>query len=688
MQITAESLLPPSVRACDEEPIHVPGSIQPHGALLLFDPTSDTLVNWAGDLDRLLGKTPHAGMATTELLGSPLQQLVGPNMLVAGDEPFNGRCLSPANGKRVSLMLHQTGHLVAIELEPAEEETSAAMALERVRRISALIGSAETIDAACHRAAHEVQKITGYEHVMVYRFHDDHSGAVVAEALGGEAPSYLHHRFPASDIPAQARELYRRSLIRVIPDVSYTPVPLQPIADASLTDMSHCGLRSVSPVHIKYLQNMGVGASMSVSLLVGGELWGLLACHDSSARMVPVEAQLLCRHVGTTLSAVIQRERLAEEARRTAFHSSALEQILHDLRSSKDPEGALRSSADALWHLVDSGGFALMSRGEFVVGAGRHPTAETWRQLGPYVDAALASRASFSTEQLGEEVGRPPEAVAIASGVLAIRIEGARPLLAVWTRPEQEEEVRWAGNPLLKDGADDPLKALTPRRSFATWREVVRGRSRAWTWEEKHLVEVFKARTEFMLQRHRLERLNKKLAEANGHLNALATTDPLTGLSNRRQFDERMRTEWARCLRKGQGLAVIAIDVDNFKKYNDRFGHIAGDECLKQVAQALRSACRTEDVAARMGGEEFALLLPEIDQGGALAAAERVRLVVEQLGIDHPLNVGGVVTISLGLAEGAPADWGDSASLLKAADEALYEAKAHGRNRFAVRARS
>jgi diguanylate cyclase (GGDEF)-like protein len=149
-----------------------------------------------------------------------------------------------------------------------------------------------------------------------------------------------------------------------------------------------------------------------------------------------------------------------------------------------------------------------------------------------------------------------------------------------------------------------------------------------------------------------------------------------------------MRTEWARCLRKGQGLAVIAIDVDNFKKYNDRFGHIAGDECLKQVAQALRSACRTEDVAARMGGEEFALLLPEIDQGGALAAAERVRLVVEQLGIDHPLNVGGVVTISLGLAEGAPADWGDSASLLKAADEALYEAKAHGRNRFAVRARS
>lgn len=685
MHSIPNSFLPGAARTCDDEPIHIPGSIQPHGLLLMFRPLTEALVLWAGDARSLLGAELSVGLSANEIIGISLQELIGPLSPEAGQEAYFAGCIRPAGKAPLSAMVHGSGGLVAVELEPAREFVEAATVLERMRSISVAIADATTLEAACQRAAESVRAITGYDRVMVYRFHDDHSGSVVAEARAIEAEPYLGHRFPASDIPSQARQLYKRNMIRVIPDITYTPARLEPGSGTSIIDMTNSTLRSVSPVHIQYLRNMGVRASASVSLLIDGELWGLIACHHFDARMVPAEAQLMCRHVGAALSASVQNRALAEQVRRIDFHSSTLEQALAKLASSKDPERHLRSSVVALGGLVESGGVALMARGELVAGAGQLPPNEALREIAMLIDARLESRPSFSTDRLGEDIGGPAEAASLASGVLAVRIDGARSLIALWTRPEQVEEISWAGNPHTKDGAEASFEPLTPRRSFATWREVVRGRSRPWTWAEKNSVEAFKARAEFILQGQRLEQLNKHLAEANLHLNELATTDPLTGLSNRRLFDARVQAEWKRCSRTRRPIAILAIDVDNFKKYNDGFGHAAGDECLKAVARTLAGTCRVGDMAARVGGEEFALLLPEIDAGGAGAAAERVRLIVEDLKIAHPLNGDGVVTISLGLAVGRPNEWTTLSSFLKAADEALYEAKAGGRNRFVAR---
>jgi diguanylate cyclase (GGDEF)-like protein len=276
--------------------------------------------------------------------------------------------------------------------------------------------------------------------------------------------------------------------------------------------------------------------------------------------------------------------------------------------------------------------------------------------------------------------------VSCASGVLAVRLQAWRPLLALWLRPEQIEEVTWAGDPRDSvDSAERP-KLLTPRSSFASWRELVRGRSSPWLSQEINAVESFRTRMGYAMQGHRLKKLNLEVNEANLLLKTLATSDPLTGLPNRRLFDERLEAEWERVVRLGGAFGVVAIDVDHFKKYNDAFGHPAGDECLKLVAGAIDASRRAIDTPARLGGEEFAILFPDVDASGAVAAAERVREAVERLKIEHPHSEGGLVTISVGVGLGFAAEGRRPSGVMAAVDRALYEAKARGRNCVAMSA--
>jgi diguanylate cyclase (GGDEF)-like protein len=171
------------------------------------------------------------------------------------------------------------------------------------------------------------------------------------------------------------------------------------------------------------------------------------------------------------------------------------------------------------------------------------------------------------------------------------------------------------------------------------------------------------------------------LAQANRQLEVLSSTDALTGLANRRHFATAMEQEWRRSLRSGRPLSVVMVDVDHFKRYNDTFGHPQGDECLRQVAGALRTDVRAADVVCRYGGEEFATILPETDRAGALAFAERARHSVLALNLAHPAGATGLVTVSVGLASTVPSPVDTCVALVERADRALYEAKKAGRNR-------
>jgi diguanylate cyclase (GGDEF)-like protein len=163
----------------------------------------------------------------------------------------------------------------------------------------------------------------------------------------------------------------------------------------------------------------------------------------------------------------------------------------------------------------------------------------------------------------------------------------------------------------------------------------------------------------------------------------LAMVDGLTGIANRRQFDETMDREWRRAMRDGSLLSLLMIDVDHFKPYNDIYGHVLGDACLRQIAVAAQDVIhRSSDLFARYGGEEFAVVLPNTDRSGALLVAEQIRRAVELCNLPHSGNPHGVVTVSIGCATQILGHNSALTSLVEAADQALYQAKSAGRNRI------
>jgi two-component system, chemotaxis family, sensor kinase Cph1 len=688
-----------SLAACAREPIHVPGAIQPHGILLVVDPDSDRIVQGAGDAAALVGfEAPLAGATMQAVLGVSLAALLRQSGIALRRQPtYIGTVHAPGGRGDLTLLAHRAQHAAVVEALPAVPSASAAATLADIRAVTEHIGGATDVLEACQRAASEIARITGYDRIMVYRFLPDGSGEVIAEVRTSDLAPFLNHRYPESDIPAQARELYRRSAIRVIPDVGYIPAPLVPPGNPPL-DMSHCVLRSVSAVHIQYLRNMGVGASMSVSLLPRGELWGLIACHNTTPAPVPYEARETCRHVGQILSQLIAARGDTDAERIAHSFSTARDSVLGALAAA-DETGAIFAVCPRLQAVAGSDGVAVAdgptSATERIATAGYAPDEVRVRRLAEWLEPHLASAEFLVTDRLAEDW---PEAAGIASGLatgfgglLATRLPGDDPIVLMWFRAEQVQEVMWAGNPHKPvDPATGP-GSLNPRASFATWVEKVTGRSRRWEPADIESMRAFRPAAAFILQQQRVRELNHLLGEANRHLAALASSDGLTGIPNRRAFDERLREEWTRAARSGRPLGLIILDLDFFKQYNDHFGHPTGDECLKRIARLLDDTRRATDFAARVGGEEFALLLPETGRDGALKVAEATRASIERLGIAHPkspqpTNAGGIMTASLGVAclEAGKADMAHD--LMKLADRALYEAKRQGRNRVVLQA--
>ena len=374
---------------------------------------------------------------------------------------------------------------------------------------------------------------------MIHRFHADGSGSVIAEDKDARLAPFLNHRHPESDIPQQARELYRRTAIRSTPDVSYVPAPLMPsptpFTDQPL-DMSRCALRSVSPVHIRYLKNM----EMSVSLLPWGELWGLIACHNSTAKLLSYEAQEACRHVGQILSHLIAAREDTDAERTARKLGTARDRVLGALAAADKPD-AIFDVCPELQAIADCDGVAV-SLGPKVVTAGYCPEEFQIRDLAGRLESRLAEQEFYVTDRLSED---DPEAAAFASqasGLLALRLPGDDPVVLMWFRTEQVQEVMWAGNPHKPIEPGSKLGALNPRASFATWQETVSRRSRPWAAANIDSV-PFRLAAAFVLQQQKIRQLNQLLGEANQQLMVLAATDPLTGIANRRTFDERLHHE-------------------------------------------------------------------------------------------------------------------------------------------------
>lgn len=685
--------------ACSREPIHRPGAIQPYGLLTLVDRKSDRIELVAGDFKGLLGQAPSFEEVTlADLAGETLESLIESSGEPLSHIPVFLTTLEDCPRGPLLLLAHSLDASAHVVVEfipdkhrgdaPDGRKHSTPRMLSRLRGTIERIASAESLEQAFEATTQAISQITGYDRILLYRFLEDGTGTVVAESKAAELSTYLNHHYPASDIPRQARELYRTSRFRLIPDVNYRPAPLRALNgdDRPSLDMSHSLLRSVAPVHLQYLRNMGVGASMSLSLLVEGELWGLIACHNSTAHVIPYETQEECRHIAELLSRQIEsRQREAEFARKAPM-DAASNALLRSIVTMDQDEYALLGRGAELLDVVPAHGVAVTYQDK-VAAYRTNPGEAAVLHLRDALAAKMGDEGFYATDCLASDVPAARAYAPRAGGVLAIRLSVNTRALVLWFLAEQIEEINWAGNPHETTFLDEKTGKLNPRASFSVWRETVRGRSRPWLAAELAAARSFQESAAFVFQSRYVADLNESLRLANQELADLASTDGLTGLANRRIFQDRLRSEWARALREEAPLSLVMLDIDYFKRYNDHYGHPAGDRCLEAVAEVINGiAKRPGDLAARTGGEEFAVLLPATDLQGAVALAEQLRQQIADLQLPHSLNPTEVVTVSVGVATTRPHRSGAETrhGLVQAADVALYDAKNSGRNRVCV----
>ncbi len=482
---------------CERELIHLAGSIQPHGVLLVLSEPTLAVVQASANVHTLLG------VAVDGLLGRPLSGVAADlaarieRLRGAADlaEPVPFLCLLEAGGQSLdaegTVHRHPGGGLI-VELQPLEIAGYRIDTASVIGQVSAAVqrfAAAANIATLADTVARAFRDLTGHDRVMVYKFDPDGHGKIIAEARDPRLESLLGHHYPASDIPQRARELYIRNRVRVLVDAHYEPVPLQPrllpLTDGEL-DMSLCHLRSMSPLHIQYLKNMGVTATLVVSLVREGRLWGLVAAHHYAPRPLPYALKTASELMGEVISTRIAAIENYAHAQ-VAILVRRLEQRLIEATSSEgDWRLALFRNPQTLLQPLEATGAALFHDGD-VLTSGEVPSTPELRALVRWIDQRHASPAAgshdntpFSCSSVGRENPALESLTPVASGVLAVRLSTARPDYLMWFRKEQLTSVTWAGNPSKVVVGNDPLE-LSPRRSFAAWSEIVRGTALAWT---------------------------------------------------------------------------------------------------------------------------------------------------------------------------------------------------------------
>lgn len=508
---SSQRFAPDELSACDKEAIHIPGAIQPYGLLLVADPTTLLITAGAGDIENLLA-TEWLGRSVADLLGQDITNDTA--ALVSGT--LDMAVIDQVKGYHALFdgILRYSNDNLLIELEPAGVFTrSEGRMLSTVDAIGCGFDRAMDFQSLCDAAAVGFRKLTGFDRVMIYRFLDDGAGTVVADDKVAEIGSFLNHHFPAADIPKQARALYVRNRIRVIPDVHYKPAPVRPVAGDVPLDMSDIALRSVSPIHIQYLKNMGVAASASVSIVMDGVLWGLVACHHRQPRQLPYEIRSACSALAGMLARQIKGKADDESYRQRIRLRSQEDAVVAHLGSALSLQGFLADTGNDLAKMLAANGFAAMQRNDLYV-AGECPDDAGIRKIAAWVEKRAVAQ-PYSTDCLGTDLPDVADAHSLASGLLAVTMSTEEPIILMWFRAEQVQIVDWAGNPhktQANGAATDIADILTPRASFAAWSETVRGLSSPWTLAEIECANRLRRTMFDIRQSNRLRTLNQDLA--------------------------------------------------------------------------------------------------------------------------------------------------------------------------------
>lgn len=631
---------------CERELIHLAASIQPHGLLLVLGETSLRVEQASGNVGELLG------IPLDQLLGTPLSALGGDlaervRELAATETlaaPIPMACTVTVRGEP----LHGTAHIhriprvgLVVEIEQLvagpQRRNSGGLG-NRLTNAVQLIGSAHSIPALADAVVRELRDLTGYDRVMVYRFDADGHGEIIAEARETHLEAFLGRHYPATDIPQRARELYLRNRVRLLVDVNYQPVPLVPRfspATGQDLDMSMCTLRSMSPVHLQYLKNMGVTATLVASLVHDGRLWGLIACHNYSPKMVSGEYRAACELLADVISTRISALENFAEAQAEVLVRRLEHRVIEATAQGGDWRLALFDNPRHLLQPLDATGAALMYEGELMT-AGDVPSTVEIRSLFSWLqgrnEGALFQCNSISRLNPGLASISP-----LASGVLAIELAAGTGEYLAWFRKEQLHDVTWGGDPNKVILGNDPLE-LSPRRSFAEWHQIVRDTASPWEPREIALaravgasltdlilqiraVRVLIAESQLLRVRAAVEHAEEPviIADANGRI--ILANDALGGMIRRPHRAWESLQDLAPHFTEPQRLLQMVNGVRNDRRpWRGELSVVAGDGVTIPVA------VRADQVPGPNGSVlGFIVMMTDLT-GRKAAEAARVRL--------------------------------------------------------------
>jgi len=518
------------ITGCDKEPIRTPGSIQPHGFMLTLSPAFDIL-QASANLAEWTGVTPQAAISQTlaVVLGTDASERLALELGggTLGQRPSYLGTVTAVNGKHFDVLAHAWDGLTIVEFESVERAQPADFRhlYPLISDFLARVNDHASIPALTDLAARHVRSVTGYGRVMVYQFDPNGHGRVVAESKSPDYDSYMGQSFPASDIPAQARELYTLSPIRLIQDANYVPAPLMPGENpvtGERNDLSFAALRSVSPVHLQYMRNMGTLASMSVSLIVKGKLWGLISCHNAAPCPVPVEKRTACEQLGQILALCIETREDGAELQFRLDVRRIMVEVLGHLTKGSDFIDNLSGVFPELLRFARAGGVAVVVD-DRVLTYGDTPDEQAIRDLSTWL-AVHGHTELFHTNHLSGSYAPAASLTDNASGLLALPISRIHQHYLLWFRPELVQTVEWAGNPYEKQAPLNSPTLLSPRQSFAAWRETIHGHSLPWHAAEIELaVEFRSALLGIALERaEQMAELAEELTRANKELEAFS----------------------------------------------------------------------------------------------------------------------------------------------------------------------
>jgi len=643
---------------CALEPIRVPGAVQPHGVLLALDPDTLSIVRVSDNTGGLFAIAP------ADLLGQAVSSLIGPDPVAALLDVLD-EATAAANptavlvaGQPFDAIVHRAQGLVIVEFEPVAPATSAhsnAPLHGALRRF----GQARSIPELWETAARELERISGFDRVMVYHFHPDGHGEIVGEEHADGMESYLGLHYPASDIPAQARALYLTKASRAIvstDNVSATLLSLagddgEPVPDL---DLGLAELRAVSPHHLEFMRNMGQASTMSLSLVQDGVLIGMITCAHRTRRSLAYEVRKDLEAIAGQIALQLGSMTAITDLTRVVAAAGIRGRLIAKLAVDEDIAAAMLFGDVTAFDLVRADGVMISLDGAVSV-SGNTPTPDELaalvvRRLG---DLRLVSSA-LATEH--------PEVAAVLPGFAGLLLLplGSNGNYVAWFRREITQTLRWLGD----QSPANRVTPLSPRNSFSEWTETVRGTSLPWDSSESDALELCRDIEGVLLRR----------AEAT--LASLALHDTLTGLPNRRLLMDRLEQGLRRNSR-GEPLALLFIDLDGFKAINDSLGHEIGDALLVHASTQIVASTRANDTVARLGGDEFVVLCGDTEPAAADEVAARIvsalRTPIELAG----RTVG--VTASVGIAIATPGV--APVELIRGADVAMYRAKAAGRDR-------